>query len=271
MVNSLPIPGGYAKSWRKELHSDVWLMPPIYHRVWYWLRLNVQHEPYLFPTREKFGIWVLPGQRITSLRQIAEGVSWKEWGVEKVPNVKTIKAVLGWRESREMVTVESNAKGTLISLVNWNVYNCSTIEKVTGESNSERITDGTRSGYKEECSRRNKNIKPSSSEAYRLSELLADLILKNNPSNASLNSGKHETAVSRWAQDIDKLIRIDGQNVREVERVIRWCQSDEFWKGVILSGDNLRKQWDKLSLKARNEGAEENTPRQPRRKLEVVL
>lgn len=153
-------PGGFAKSWRKELHSDVWLMPPIYHRVWYWLRLNVQHTTYLFPTQGRFGIWVLPGQRITSLRQIAEGVAWKEWGVEKVPNTKTVKAVLGWLEGQEMVTVESNAKGTLVSIVNWHSYNDIPDEKVTDESNSERITDGTRSGHKEECNRKI-NKKPS--------------------------------------------------------------------------------------------------------------
>lgn len=255
MTNNTPsIPGGYAKSWRKELHSDVWLMPPVYHRVWYWLRLNVQHEAYLFPTPGKLGIWVLPGQRITSLRQIAEGVSWKEWGVEKVPNTKTIKAVLDWLVAQEMVTVESNNKGTLISLVNWSSYNYPVTEKVTAEGNSERIADGTRSGYKEECNRRNKNIKPSSSEACRLSELLADLILQNNPGNTNLNNGKREATVARWAADIDKLIRIDGQVAQEIEGVIRWCQTDGFWKAIILSGSKLREKWNQLSMKAGYKG-----------------
>lgn len=256
MTNSVPsIPGGYAKSWRKELRSDVWNMPPIYHRVWYWLRLNVQHETYLFPTPVKLGIWVLPGQRLTSLRQIAEGVSWKEWGVEKVPNTKTIKAVLDWLEAREMVTVESNGKGTLISVVNWHTYNYFAGEKVTAESNSVRITDGTRSGYKGECNRRNKNIKTSSPESLRLSGILADLILQNNPENTRLNNGKLKDTVARWANDIDRLIRLDGQDVQEIEQVIRWCQSDEFWKSNVLSGSKLREKWDQLSLKAKSMGA----------------
>jgi hypothetical protein len=125
------IPGGFAKSWRKELDSEIWLMPPLYHRVWYWLRMNVQHEPFLFPTRERFGIWVLPGQRITSLQQIAEGVKWTEWGKEKVPNKRTIMVILDWLANREMVTVESNGRGTLINLVNWSTYNSNSSEKVT--------------------------------------------------------------------------------------------------------------------------------------------
>jgi len=128
------------------MESEVWLMPPIYHRVWYWLRMNVQHEPFLFPTREKFGIWVLPGQRITSLQLIAEGVKWVEWGREVIPNKKTIKDVLDWLIHREMVTAESNAKGTFITLVNWSSYNRTPDQKVTAESNSQ----GTRSGHKVE-------------------------------------------------------------------------------------------------------------------------
>lgn len=122
------------------------MMPPVYHRVWYWLRLNVQHETYLFPTREKVGIWVLPGQRITSLQQIAEGVKWTEWGKEKVPNKRTIKAVLDWLEAQEMVTIESNAKGTLITIVNWHSYNHVADGKVTVKSNAQY----TRSAHKEE-------------------------------------------------------------------------------------------------------------------------
>lgn len=146
MPQTPSISGGFAKSFRKELHSDVWMMPPIYHRVWYWLRLNVQHEVYLFPTRERFGIWVLPGQRMTSLLQIAEGVAWREWGKEKVPNKRTIKAVLDWLEVQKMVTAVSNAKGTLISIVNWHSYNDVPAEKVTANSNAQY----TRSAHKEE-------------------------------------------------------------------------------------------------------------------------
>lgn len=146
MFTSRLIPGGFAKSWRKELHSDIWTMPPIYHRVWYWLRLNAQHETFLFPTRERFGIWVLPGQRITSLQQIADGVAWREWGKEKVPNKRTIKAVLDWMEVQEMVTVESNAKGTLITIVNWRSYNDTASKIVTVDSHA----GYTRSAHKGE-------------------------------------------------------------------------------------------------------------------------
>jgi len=162
MISAVPpIPGGFVKSWRKEMESEIWLMPPTYHRVWYWLRMNVQHDTFLFPTRERFGIWVLPGQRITSLQQIAEGVKWSEWGREVIPNKKTIKDILDWLIHRGMVTVESNAKGTLISLVNWHSYNTRDTAKVTAESNSQE----TRSGHKLEVEEV-KEVKPSYSDFF---------------------------------------------------------------------------------------------------------
>lgn len=268
----IPIPGGFGKSWRKELQSDVWLMPPIYHRVWYWLRLNAQYETFLFPTREQFGIWVLPGQRITSLRQIAEGVKWVEWGREVVPNVKTVKTVLDWLESREMVTVESNAKGTLVSIVNWHTYNDLPAKEVTAQSNSQ----GTRSGYKEErIERIEEKTKPlPSPEACRLSGLLADLIQQNNPGNRNLNNGKREGTVSRWAVDIEKLLRIDKKSPTEIEGVIRWCQADSFWQGNILSGATLRKQWDKLTVKMKAADKDRSRPyeeRKTRAEIEALI
>lgn len=114
---------GFTKAWRRELDSDLWLMPPIYHRVWYCLRQKVQHEKFLFPTNKKYGVWVLPGQRVTSYQEIAEWCKWSEWGREKIPNKKTIKSVLDYLKQEGMITAEGNARGTLISIVKWSTYN----------------------------------------------------------------------------------------------------------------------------------------------------
>jgi hypothetical protein len=131
-------------------------MPPIYHRVWFWILTSVQHEQFLFPTRKPFGIHVLPGQKITSVREIAEGVKWTEWGKEKVPNPKAISDVLEWLEGNSMIEVESNDKGTFINITNSEFYIPKTIEQVTEDSTErERGADsGTDSG-----TGTNKNVK----------------------------------------------------------------------------------------------------------------
>jgi hypothetical protein len=135
---------GYTKSYRKELYSDVWKMPPLYQRVFFYLRQNAAWQPETFPTRKGYGIALNPGQLITSYSAIAEGVSWYEYGVKKIPNKKTIKDILKWLEGNSMVTAFSNRHGTLIMLTNWDIYNSIGSEEVT-QSNQPEVTQEKRS------------------------------------------------------------------------------------------------------------------------------
>ena len=111
-------------------------MPPLYHRVWAWIMLSVNHERKTIPTPSG-NIEISPGQRITSLRQVADGVSWYEYGVLRTPNIKTIKTILDWLESNGQCIVESNAKGTVITVINWDTYNMPSTEKVTQKEQME--------------------------------------------------------------------------------------------------------------------------------------
>ncbi len=90
-----------------------------------------------------------------------------------------------------------------------------------------------------------KTYSPNSDE-FRLSALLLDLIIRRNP--------KHKKPdLQKWARHIDLAIRRDHRTPDEVERVIRWCQTDSFWQNNILSTDKLRKQFDQLWMKMQEE------------------
>lgn len=125
--------GGWIKDWRKELDSNIWLMPPLYHRVWQWIKYNVNHEPECVPFPDGTKVLVNPGERITSYRQLAKGVGYYERGVWREPNVKTIKSILDWLENEHMIDVKSNSKYTLIKVQNWGIYQ----EPECVESNSQ--------------------------------------------------------------------------------------------------------------------------------------
>ena len=130
---------GYTKAYRKELESDIWKMPPLYQRVFFYLRQKACWEPRSFPTKKHFKIAINPGQIITSLSIIADGVAWYEYGVKKTPNKKTIKKILEWLESNSMGTVVSNRYGTFINITNWDTYNPVIDEKVT-QSTQVKVT-----------------------------------------------------------------------------------------------------------------------------------
>lgn len=116
---------GWIKDHRQELESDIWLMPPLYHRVWQWLKYKANHQEKTIPLNDGSKVTIHRGQLMTSIRQIAQGVGWYERRTWKEPNPKTIRSILKWLELQGMITITAsrgNNGYTLITLVNWDVY-----------------------------------------------------------------------------------------------------------------------------------------------------
>ena len=97
-----------------------------------------------------------------------------------------------------------------------------------------------------------KNIKPLPSESLRLAEVLAEEIIKRDENNTQLLPAKRASSIKKWAKDIDKLNRLDKKPWDEIETVMVWSQSDNFWQNNILSGQKLREKFDTLKLKMKN-------------------
>ena len=112
---------GWIKDYRKELESDIWSMPPLYHRIWQYLKYKVNHEPRYLPSQNG-KIYIGEGETITSLRQIAENVAWVENKAIRVPAAETIRKVLSWLAEENMITRTSDTRGTRIKVVNYSIY-----------------------------------------------------------------------------------------------------------------------------------------------------
>ena len=116
---------GFIKDFRQELDSDVWVMPPLYHRIWQWLKYEVNHTPNEIPMKNGTKFLVQRGQRLTSYRGIAKAIGWYEGLQWKEPNSKTVKTICDWLEKNNMITQKhgmGNRQYTLISIVNWGLY-----------------------------------------------------------------------------------------------------------------------------------------------------
>lgn len=142
---------GYIYDYRQELESDIWLMPPLYHRVWQWIKYSVNHSQADIPNRDGSTTTIYPGQRATSYRQIAKGVGYYEGKSWKEPNVKTVKSILDWMTKKQMISVKGNTEGTIITIENWSLYQT---EKPKG--NTKRTTKETPS--KHEMDTNNKGL-----------------------------------------------------------------------------------------------------------------
>ena len=108
------------------------------------------------------------------------------------------------------------------------------------------IKNNTKTSIKNDTHKRQKTIKdmfdPNSFEI-RMAQKLFSFIQERNP-------GQKKPNIQKWAMHIDRMIRVDGRKVDEIERLIKWSQEDEFWKNNILSTASLRKKYDTLWLKA---------------------
>ena len=128
---------GYIKDYRKELDSDIWMMPPLYHRVWAYLKYKVNYKEAKIPLKDGDFLIIYPGQHLTSTRAIAKGVGYYEGRSYKEPAAKTIKKILDWLKKQEMITVDNGAKGnqyTLITINNWSSYQGTENEVLTGNT-----------------------------------------------------------------------------------------------------------------------------------------
>ncbi|MFC2083658.1 hypothetical protein ACFLS9_01240 [Bacteroidota bacterium] len=233
------------------------------------------------PEQKFFYIYLLTNSKTTQLGiyQISKKVIELETGY----NPETIDKLIIWFEKAKkiMCSKETNE----IFLLNWlkhnpvnntNIYKCvaNELEKVKnkrllksldhllspyvgvwkGKLNRNDIENmdyagaikglirGLHTPMKKKEKEKEKEKYTLNSSEFRLASLLYELIRQRNSKHRKPN-------LQLWAKHIDYLIRIDKRIPADIEKVIRWCQQDPFWKNNILSTSKLRDKFDQLYLK----------------------
>ena len=217
--------------------------PPLYFKLWIWLldRANWKDRGQL-----------KRGQLVTTISEMQEAMSYYSGYRKITPTKDEIRSAYGFFGKTSMVASTKTTRGMVITINNYELYqnpknygphsvppNGTQTEPTVTPHDTERIE-------KESMKKEKKPLPP---EALRLSELLADLILDNNPGNSGLSGTKRATTITRWSTDIEKINRLDGQSWADIEAVIGWCQGDSFWRGNILTGSKLREKFDQLTTK----------------------
>lgn len=187
-------------------------------------------------------IEVKRGQFITSVRKLCEEWNWS--------NTKVIN-FLKLLEKDGMIAYKSDAKKTVITIVNYGFYHSSEIEKTTQErhENDARTTqehtennDNNDNNDKKDMSRSKLKFE---THHFKLAELLFREIKRNNPKAKKPN-------LENWANTFRLMMERDGREGKEIQDLILFSQRHEFWHKNILSADKLRKQFDRLLLEKKN-------------------
>lgn len=150
-----------------------------------------------------------------------------------------------------MVEVTNERITTRLKVCNYSTYNDNRQSDTANDTDSETLKSFNNQGLQQGPiqqviqqvnTKEESNIYSRHSDEYRLAELLLNLIRERKPDYK-------QPDLNHWARHIDLMVRRDGRNPARIERVIRWCQSDEFWQNNILSTQKLRKQFDQLEMK----------------------
>lgn len=248
--------GGFIKDFRSELRSDIWMMPPLYHRVWQYLKYKVNHSPNKIPMEDGNFFSISPGQHLTSVRSIAQGVGYYEGLVWKEPNPKTVSTILSWLEKQSMIKIDrgrGNRQYTLVTVLNWALYQVENGEgnskgTASGEGREQRadIKKNDKEGLKNEKKREvGKQVYDEESPPFILATFFFNQILKNDPKRSKPN-------MQKWSDDIRKMIELDKRDKKEVGELMRWVQQDDFEKANVLSPSKLRTRYTSLLLKMNN-------------------
>ena len=217
--------GGWIKRYRQLLEKPIWqestpeqkvilitLLSMANHeeREWEW-----QGEPYK----------ASPGQFVTSLDSIR-----KKCG--KGISLQNVRTALKRFEKYEFLTNQPTNKNRLITIVNWEVY------QSKDNDLTKKLTSNQQATNKQLTT--NKNDKNDKNPNKKLAILLLKLIRK--------NQNIKEPDLDKWANTIRLTIESDKRTGREVQDMIVWATSNDFWSGVILSPTSLRKHFDKMAI-----------------------
>ncbi|HAQ7365458.1 TPA: hypothetical protein IX673_002558 [Enterococcus faecium] len=235
---------GYIKLYRKVTSSFVWTNPSML-KLWLLCLMKASHEGrrFLFNGNE---VSLSSGQFVTGRDALA-----KEYNQGASSDQVIVSRTL-WRwikkfEKEEMLSISSTPKYSVISINKWEDYQSSDqhlssdrpapVQHLSTNKNEKNEKNEKNNNY---VATRKKRVYADDDPNKKLAILLLKLIRK--------NQNIKEPDLDKWANTIRLTIESDKRTGREVQDMIVWATSNDFWSGVILSPTSLRKHFDKMAV-----------------------
>lgn len=233
---------GWIKDYRKEMDSDIWAMPPLYLKVWQYLKYKMNHKERYIPLRDGTKELIKKGEHLTSYEAIAKGVSYYEGKVHRVPNEKMIKSILDWLEKNDMITTKRRRGKngfTKVKLVNYEVYQSENSDEVSFRNllgNFNESFENVSGTLKESSNTFIRGINKNDKERYK-----NDIRMKENEKEASQPTSPrfYPSPIHELLANTNSLTQVsyktffENADIREEDGVIKIKAENEFSKGAI--------------------------------------
>lgn len=230
---------GWVKLHRSMLDSPIFSNAELL-RLWVYLLMHAAHTEADIMVGNQM-IHLKPGQLVTGRKKISRDLGLDE---------SKIRRLINKLELAENVTITPTNKFTLVTIANWDFFQ-GREEKATSKTADNRPTNDQQMTTNKNEKNYKKSFSPDG-EAYRCALFLAKNIHQRLPKSKPTT----EATLQKWADQMDKLHRLDGYSWETIAEVLDFSQRDEFWGTVILSAGKFRKQFTQLM--ARLEGVRQN-------------
>jgi uncharacterized protein YneF (UPF0154 family) len=237
------IEGGFILIARKLFENELMEKPPLYFKLWAWM---------LFKANFKDHGELKRGQFLTSINEMREAMSYWVGNRKMRPSRDEIRSPYEAFTKATMLTTAKTTRGMIITILNYDKYQNFKSYESHSEPHGENTPKPQASPHYK--GKNEKKVIPfvETSDEVRLANLLFTKI-------KDRHNGHKPPNIQEWARIVNSMIRIDNRKPEKIEQVIIWCQSDQFWKGVILSTQKLRKQYDQLILKMESNKTHQGT------------
>ena len=226
---------------RQLFNSQLWLeKPSSWKIIWIYILGKVNHDNNKHFNRGE-GFFNFTQE----LKQIGRDISYDQ-----------IRHSMTYFKKSGMLSTIKSTRGIIIKVLKYNKFQTLDNYKSTTESTMKAQSKHNESTTINKNVKNVKKLYSQTSKEVRLSNLLFNLIQKRKA------NFKHPD-IQKWALHIDRLLHIDKRTPQEIEKVIRWCQEDDFWCVNILSTDKLRKQIDSLQIKMNNKPSNSQKEQRP--------
>lgn len=231
-------------------------------RIWFARECNYTADPRIGNIAAEFGAeGVLTMEEILALAKLendAGRVAGRNvaLGRRSFTPPKKVKGILALAGELGALEVESLNDSRFVVRIprwsRWQVTDPSAAERKavsrqsdTNVTEPERDISGTVTPLQEQEQRTPKGV-----HVETLCSLLSELVIANGTPEARVNP--ESTA---WQTAARLLLERDGRDFDEAQRLIQWCQADDFWRSNVLSMPKFRAKYDQLRLQAKREPA----------------
>lgn len=226
---------GWIKLHRKMMEKGYYGRSTYVH-LWIHLLLSANHKEKEFMWNGEM-IIIKDGQLLIGREKLS-----KETGIPET----TIEDILKVFEKEGQIRQQKTTKFRVITILNWKKY-----QITDNRATTERQQSDTNKNVKNE---ENDKKRTFSAEVISLTHEFFSMIRLNDPKAKEPN-------FDSWMIEMDKLIRIDGRERDEIQRVFTFATTDSFWKSNILSTKKLREKFQQLKLKMENNESNSNGSR----------